>query len=204
MAEGKTIGEALCAAQGRMSNPRKDKVAEVRTKSGGKYQYSYTTLDAVLDVVRPALNSEGIYLTQRSESVGDGMLLRTSVCYGDQSIELDATPYEYDRDPQEFGKRETYARRYSLLKAFGLAGVEDTDGDTGPGGSEPPRSRHDRRRVLADRLNQVLQEKVDAGFNASSMYDYIEDAYHKADASELTDAELVEVGKWLKAYEVQA
>ena len=55
-----------------------------------------------------------------------------------------------------------------------------------------------------DRLNQVLQEKVDAGFNPGTMYDYIEDAYHTADASELTDAELVEVGKWLKAYEVQA
>lgn len=203
MAEGKTIGEALCVAQGRMSNPRKDKVAEVRTKSGGKYQYSYTTLDAVLDVVRPALNSEGIYLTQRSESVGDGMLLRTSVCYGDQSIELDATPYEYDRDPQEFGKRETYARRYSLLKAFGLAGVEDTDGDTGPGGSEPPRSRHDRRRALVDRLNQVLQEMVGAGFNPGELYDHIGAAYGKQDVSELTDDELVEVGRWLRSREAQ-
>lgn len=138
MAETRSLAEALCAAQKQMQNPKKDKTARVRTKSGGEYTYSYTTLDAVLDVVRPALNEQGVFLSQHSESAAGGMLLHTRVLYGDAVQELDVTPYQYDKDPQEFGKRETYARRYSLLKAFGLAGDDDTDGDTGAGGSEPP------------------------------------------------------------------
>lgn len=138
MAETRSLAEALCAAQKQMQNPKKDKTARVRTKSGGEYTYSYTTLDAVLDVVRPALNEQGVFLSQHSESAAGGMMLHTRVMYGDAVQELDVTPYQYDKDPQEFGKRETYARRYSLLKAFGLAGDDDTDGDTGAGGSEPP------------------------------------------------------------------
>ena len=138
MADTRSLADALCAAQKQMQNPKKDKTARVRTKSGGEYTYSYTTLDAVLDVVRPALNEQGVFLSQHSESASGGMLLHTRVMYGDAVQELDVTPYQYDKDPQEFGKRETYARRYSLLKAFGLAGDDDTDGDTGAGGSEPP------------------------------------------------------------------
>lgn len=138
MADTRSLADALCAAQKQMQNPKKDKTARVRTKSGGEYTYSYTTLDAVLDVVRPALNEQGVFLSQHSESASGGMLLHTRVMYGDAMQELDVTPYQYDKDPQEFGKRETYARRYSLLKAFGLAGDDDTDGDTGAGGSEPP------------------------------------------------------------------
>lgn len=138
MADTRSLADALCAAQKQMQNPKKDKTARVRTKSGGEYTYSYTTLDAVLDVVRPALNEQGVFLSQHSESASGGMLLHTRVMYGDVMQELDVTPYQYDKDPQEFGKRETYARRYSLLKAFGLAGDDDTDGDTGAGGSEPP------------------------------------------------------------------
>lgn len=138
MADTRSLADALCAAQKQMQNPKKDKTARVRTKSGGEYTYSYTTLDAVLDVVRPALNDQGVFLSQHSESASGGMLLHTRVMYGDAMQELDVTPYQYDKDPQEFGKRETYARRYSLLKAFGLAGDDDTDGDTGAGGSEPP------------------------------------------------------------------
>lgn len=138
MAETRSLAEALCAAQKQMQNPKKDKTARVRTKSGGEYTYSYTTLDAVLDVVRPALNENSVFLSQYSEVVENGMLLHTAVMYGEIKQVLDVTPYQYDKDPQEFGKRETYARRYSLLKAFGLAGDDDTDGDTGAGGSEPP------------------------------------------------------------------
>ena len=139
MSGTETLAEALCEAQKAMRNPAKDKTARVRTRGGGEYTYSYTTLDAVLDIVRPALNAHGVFLTQHSERIDDAhIVLHTSVVRGGENAELDATPYQYDTDPQEFGKRETYARRYSLLKAFGLAGDDDTDGDTGPSARPAP------------------------------------------------------------------
>lgn len=105
-------------------------------------------------------------------------------------------------DAQVTGLASSYARKYAACALFAIDSGEDPDQMDNREQRRPSKQEH--RRNLMDRLNQVLQEKVDAGLNPGTMYDYIEDAYHKADASELTDAELVEVGKWLKAYEVQA
>ena len=121
----------LAEAQAEMPNPKKS-----REGQKGYQRYKYATLDAVLDIVKPPLNKRGIFLAQPCSRLDDAtMQVATTVFYKGQSMALDTKPYEYDSDPQEFGKRETYARRYSLLTAFGLAGEDDTDGDTGP---KPP------------------------------------------------------------------
>ena len=212
MADTKTLAEALCAAQSQMKNPKKDKTAKVRTRTGGEYTYSYTTLDDVLDVVRPALNENGLFLSQRSESAGDGMLLRTCVMYGDTVHELDVTPYQYDTDPQEFGKRETYARRYSILKAFALAGVEDTDGDTGAGGMKPPSNPtghalgntvkpkatpEQRRKKMLARCADLAAKCIENGMNAGATDAYMIATFNVDAMDELTDEQLEAFGMYL-------
>ena len=212
MADAKTLAEALCAAQKQMKNPKKDKTAKVRTRTGSEYTYSYTTLDDVLDVVRPALNDNGLFLSQRSESTGDGMLLRTCVMYGDTVHELDVTPYQYDTDPQEFGKRETYARRYSILKAFALAGVEDTDGDTGAGGTKPPSNPtghplgntvkqkaapEQRRKKMLARCAELSVKCIENGMNAGATDAYMLAKYDADSMAKLTDEQLEEFGMYL-------
>lgn len=203
MAETKTLAEALCAAQKQMSNPKKDKQAKVKTRTGGEYTYNYTTLDAVLDVVRPALNDNGVFLSQHSESTESGMLLHTSVMYGETTHLLDVTPYEYDRDPQEFGKRETYARRYSLLKAFGLAGDDDTDGDTGSGGDKPPAKKP--AKPAADRKANYLKKCLDLktqcmqqGIKESGLDSWYEAQFGDTQPKDLTLENLTEWGKYLR------
>lgn len=200
MADEKTLAQALCAAQKQMQNPKKDRTAKVRTKTGGEYSYNYTTLDAVLDVVRPALNENGVFLSQYSEISGKGMLLSTTVMYGDESQVLDVTPYQYDTDPQEFGKRETYARRYSLLKAFGLAGDDDTDGDTGAGGTTPPVSNRDiesdKKRYLA-RCLQLKAQCMEQGVKESGLDGWYQAQFGNTAPSELTIAQVTKWGEYL-------
>lgn len=204
MADTKTLAEALCAAQGQMQNPKKDKTAKVRTRTGGEYTYNYTTLDAVLDVVRPALNENGVFLSQRSEVAENGMLLQTAVMYGDSVQVLDVTPYQYDSDPQEFGKRETYARRYSLLKAFGLAGDDDTDGDTGSGGTTPPSPRatakrkpDDKRKKMLARIAQLKAKLMERGLTEEGLDAYLIAQYGVDSVDKLTDEQLLDYGKQL-------
>lgn len=204
MADTKTLAEALCAAQGQMQNPKKDKTAKVRTRTGGEYTYNYTTLDAVLDVVRPALNENGVFLSQRSEVAENGMLLQTAVMYGDSVQVLDVTPYQYDSDPQEFGKRETYARRYSLLKAFGLAGDDDTDGDTGSGGTTPPSPRatakrkpDDKRKKMLARIAQLKAKLMERGLTEEGLDAYLPARYKVDSIDKLTDEQLIDYGKQL-------
>lgn len=204
MADTKTLAEALCAAQGQMQNPKKDKTAKVRTRTGGEYTYNYTTLDAVLDVVRPALNENGVFLSQRSEVAENGMLLQTAVMYGDSVQVLDVTPYQYDSDPQEFGKRETYARRYSLLKAFGLAGDDDTDGDTGSGGTTPPSPRatakrkpDDKRKKMLARIAQLKAKLMERGLTEEGLDACLPARYKVDSIDKLTDEQLIDYGKQL-------
>lgn len=212
MAEAKTLAEALCAAQKQMQNPKKDKTAKVKTRTGGEYTYNYTTLDAVLDVVRSALNDNGVFLSQRSEVVENGMMLQTAVMYGDAMQVLDVTPYQYDTDPQEFGKRETYARRYSLLKAFGLAGDDDTDGDTGAGGSAPPANPRNhplgnttgkRQPAQPDKkkwLTRCLQLKAQCmaqGVKESGLDSWYQARFGDVQPSDLALEQVTEWGKYL-------
>lgn len=121
----KGIYTLLAEAQSEMPIPE-----AVKTGQQGNRKYKYVTLAQLLDIVRPPLNRRGIFLTQKTVVSEKGaFFIQTTVGCGDQTIVLDEEPYEYDRSPQEYGKRETYAKRYSLQKAFGLVGDEDTDGN---------------------------------------------------------------------------
>lgn len=121
----RTIYDLLAEAQAEMRNPRKTKQGQV-----GPRRYMYATLDDVLDCVKPALMSRGIFLTQSTRRIdGDVYAIVTSARKGDEVAELDVEPYRFDANPQELGKRETYAKRYGLCKAFAITGDDDTDGD---------------------------------------------------------------------------
>ena len=141
----------LVAAMSEMTNPKKDKTAQVPTKSGGKYTYKYTQLDDVLAVVRPPLLSQGILLLQ---GVTEQERLVCSVTDGETTVTLDSRPFRPTGDPQSQGSYETYMRRYQLLTAFGLAG-EDDDGE--PAGKKPQQGRTAVQQAVAQVIDPWQQ-----------------------------------------------
>lgn len=128
--DDRTLYQRLATALGNMPNPPKNAEAKVPTKNGGSYTYSYATLDAVLDVVKPALKAEGLAMLQRVNNItADGLTwaVETGVTDGAEVLWMDRRPFYPNADPQKMGAAETYTRRYSITTAFGLAAVEDTD-----------------------------------------------------------------------------
>jgi hypothetical protein len=98
-------------------------------KQGGKAS-KYANLGAVIDAVKPALISHGLFVTQHCHPDPDGVSVETVLHHcGGESLSL-GTLYvpANKKDPQGFGSALTYARRYAFQTAF-VVPTEDDDGN---------------------------------------------------------------------------
>ena len=109
---------------------KKNQTAEIPTKNGGKYSYQYVTIAQVHEYLEE--NNMSYYqFIDRID--GDDYIMTVKVnADGKESLPLrgsrvvDAVLFGNDNPAQKQGSALTYARRYSLLMAFGLA-TEDDD-----------------------------------------------------------------------------
>lgn len=113
-----------------MATIKKNQTAEVSTKSGSKYSYQYVDIAQIHEYLEE--NNMSYYqFIDRID--GDDYIMTVKVnSEGKESLPLrgsrvvDATLFGNDNPAQKQGSALTYARRYSLLMAFGLA-TEDND-----------------------------------------------------------------------------
>lgn len=122
--------KAFVAAQSEMPNIAKNKTAKVKMKSGGEYSYSYADLPDILSSVREVLSSHGLAIVQSVESPAQGYVSVTTRIYhsAGHSESFGPLALPAGNDAQSAGSAITYARRYSLCAALGIAADEDDDG----------------------------------------------------------------------------
>lgn len=137
------IMAALVAAQGDLSNPIKAKKANT-----GTYSYTYADLAGVLDHVRPVLAKHSLGLVQDVEvSEGRVGITTTLIHSSGESLRFGPLAASAPVDMQKLGSAITYARRYALVAALGIAADEDDDA-----ASVPP--------APAKKLQSVKQSKA--------------------------------------------
>ena len=122
---GKEIAAAFVAAQAEMPEVTKGRKATV-----GTYSYTYADLGDVLNAVRPTLVKHGLAVAQdvsRHERMIE--VVTVIVHKSGESVAFGPMGFESGSTPQASGSAVTYARRYSLLAALGLA-TEDDDGQS--------------------------------------------------------------------------
>lgn len=196
------IYSLLAKAQAGMASPKKSGVGQV-----GPRKYAYATLDDVLDSIKPALNENGLFLTQRTSRGESCLFIQTLVGHGSETLLLDEEPYEYDTNPQEYGRRETYAKRYGLCKAFAIVGDEDTDGDVQAKAQPDPRWKttgttakrqpEDKRKKMLARIAQLKAKLMERGLTEEGLDAYLPAHYKVESIDKLTDEQLIDYGKHL-------
>lgn len=92
------------------------------------FKSKYADLGSVIDAIRPVAE-HGIWFRQATNECDDGVKVETFYIGHGAAISAGVLHMPADkRNPQGFGSALTYARRYALQTAFGLA-TEDDDGN---------------------------------------------------------------------------
>jgi hypothetical protein len=133
----KEISAALVKAQ-------KEFGPALKTSSNPAFRNSrYADLSACVEAVIDGLNNNGIFLMQPTHLCDDGVIVETLFIHesGEQMSAGKLHVPAAKQDPQGYGSALTYARRYALMAACGIA-PEDDDGNatmkTPPVEAKPP------------------------------------------------------------------
>lgn len=124
---GKTIAAALVKAQN-------DFGPALKSSENPHFRSKYADLAACVEAVVGALNKHGIMLMQRALPCASGITVETVFIHSSGET-LSSGPLHVPaqkQDPQGYGSALTYARRYSLMMASGIA-PEDDDGNAASG-----------------------------------------------------------------------
>ena len=120
----KELAKALVTAQAAMSHAAKD-------SKNPHFKSAYSSLASVIDAVRPALSANGLAFVQMLHTADGGVAVETVLIHesGEQlscgTLFIPASK----QDAQGYGSAISYAKRYSLQSALGIAS-EDDDGNS--------------------------------------------------------------------------
>ena len=137
------IAAALVKAQRAFGPALKD-------RTNPAFKSKYADLGACLDAVMDALNAAGIALVQRQHPHDGGVCVETVFVHesGESYSAGLLTVPASKQDPQGYGSALTYARRYSVMAACGIA-PEDDDGNAAskPKQATKPEAKPDAKPV---------------------------------------------------------
>ena len=119
----KNIASALVKAQ-RQFGPA------LKTSNNPHFRSKYADLSACIEAVIDALNENGIFLLQKNYDCSNGIMCETVFVHeSGEMLECGIVHFPaVKQDPQGYASALTYARRYSLMAACGIA-PEDDDGN---------------------------------------------------------------------------
>jgi hypothetical protein len=131
-----TLAQALVKAQ-KAFGPA------LKTNTNPHFRSKYAGLDACIEAVVDALNDNGIALTQKThETERPGVVVETVLVHesGEELSFGKLFVPSSKADAQGYGSAITYARRYQLQTALGIA-PEDDDGNAASGSAPQQQAR---------------------------------------------------------------
>lgn len=145
-----------------------NKITKNQTASVGKYSYQYVDIAQIHEYLEANNMSYYQYIDRID---GDDYIMTVKIINGEEKPALrgarvvDATLIGVNNPAQQQGSALTYARRYSLLMAFGLA-TEDDDAQSLSTKKEPTKEEADNYKLSFGKfkgrtLKEIEEEKPD-------------------------------------------
>lgn len=192
------------------STIKKNQVADIPTKNGNKYSYQYVDIAQIHEY----LESENMSYYQYIDRIdNDDYIMTVRIINGEEKPPLrgsrvvDATLFGNDNPAQKQGSALTYARRYSLLMAFGLA-TEDDDANSLNKPTEP--TINTKEEALKITLNfgkykgQTLEEIKEDESYLEWLFDNSKDENMVKAVSLVTGWEIKTEDEWKKSVQLLA
>jgi hypothetical protein len=142
----------------------------LKTATNPHFRSRYADLSACVEAVVDALNDNGIYLLQKNYDCDNGVMVETVFVHeSGEMLECGIVHFPaVKHDPQGYASALTYARRYSLMAACGIA-PEDDDGNAG---SKPVKANNN---AMQDHLTAIQDAK-----SVEGLQNAFKDAYKAA------------------------
>ena len=116
---------AFVAACGELSNPPKTSKVNAGAKS-----YHFAPLPEILDLARPVLARHALAVRFQTAPDANNILVTCEVVHATGTVVSAASLYSpSNANMQTVGSGLTYARRYTLVAALGIAADDDDDGE---------------------------------------------------------------------------
>lgn len=151
---------------------QKEFAPALKTATNPHFKNRYVDLAGCVEAVIDALNSHGIGLMQRTYMDDSGVTVET-VFVHESGEQIDGGKLHVPAakaDPQGYGSALTYARRYSLMAACGIA-PEDDDGNAASQGrgNAPARQQPNKRQPAPSSPVEPVTDPTIIGTHISSL-----------------------------------
>jgi hypothetical protein len=167
----KNIASALVRAQ-------RGFAPALKTSTNPHFRSKYVDLAGCIEAVVDALNSAGIALVQRTFEDSTGVTVETVFVHeSGETLECGKLHVPAAKqDPQGYGSALTYARRYSLMAACGIA-PEDDDGNAASKAPKVSATKTDlvpsnRMNIVAD-VAAAINERMSANDLIGAFEEYL-------------------------------
>jgi hypothetical protein len=159
----KEIAQALVLAQSAFQ-------PALKNSQNPHFRSKYADLGACIDAVIDALHANGIALIQHTEESDKGVIISTTFLHRSGEIYDAGSLFvpAAQQTPQAYGSALTYARRYSLMTACGIA-PEDDDGNAASR-VQPPRVFNQHDEEVDVWATNTMDFKASAAISADAPY----------------------------------
>lgn len=153
----KQIAAAFVKAQ-------RDFAPALKTSKNDHFRSRYAALDACIEAVIDSLNGNGIALIQPTHECDSGVTVETLFVHESGETMSGGRLHvpASKQDPQGYGSALTYARRYSLMSACGIA-PEDDDGNAASNRNERSKPEPKEPKEPKESQAQAIERRVKDG-----------------------------------------